>query len=87
MKKTLVACLLVIAPGCTDRTNSPDVKDNFTKDLEELREYFHIPGIAVIVTRGDQTLYENYLGLADIENNVSWYTTGSEEVLRNLSGL
>ncbi|PZQ98964.1 MAG: hypothetical protein DI539_28905, partial [Flavobacterium psychrophilum] len=42
----------------------------FTKNLEELREYFHIPGMAVIVMKGDQTIYENYLGFADLENRI-----------------
>ncbi len=45
----------------------PVEKESFTNELEQLREYFHIPGMAVIVTKGDQTLYENYMGFADVE--------------------
>ena len=42
--------------------------DNFNHDIEGLKDYFHIPGIAVLVTRNGQVVSESYLGYADIEN-------------------
>ena len=40
----------------------------FSKELQELQTYFHIPGIAVLVEKNGETLYEDYLGYANIEN-------------------
>ncbi|UII76824.1 beta-lactamase family protein [Flagellimonas sp. HMM57] len=40
----------------------------FSKELKELQTYFHIPGIAVLVEKDGETVYEDYLGYANIEN-------------------
>ena len=38
----------------------------FEKDLEVLKEYFHIPGMAAIITQNGEVIYENYFGYADL---------------------
>lgn len=45
-------------------------QQQFSNDLESLQQYFHIPGMAAIVKKGEDIIYENYTGLADIENQV-----------------
>ncbi len=42
----------------------------FEKDILQLKEYFHIPGIAIGIKQGDSLIYENYLGWANIEDKV-----------------
>ena len=44
---------------------SPSV--SFEKDLEALKEYFHIPGMAAIITQDGKVIYENYFGYADLK--------------------
>jgi CubicO group peptidase (beta-lactamase class C family) len=56
--------LFVILAGCKEEAK----QSSFTTDLDQLQEYFHVPGMAVIVTKGDSTLYEGYFGYADVEN-------------------
>ena len=50
--------------------NIDDRNQTFSKELSQLKEYFHIPGLAVIVKNGPQTIYENYMGFADLSNQV-----------------
>lgn len=65
MKNSLPILLLLLA-GCKQEVK----QNNFTADLAQLQDYFHIPGMATIVTHGDEIIYENYSGYADIENKV-----------------
>ncbi len=44
---------------------SPSVR--FEHDLAALKEYFHIPGMAAIVTQRGDVIYENYFGYADLQ--------------------
>ncbi len=39
----------------------------FDEDLESLKEYFHIPGMAAIVTENGNIKYEKYFGFADLD--------------------
>jgi len=39
-------------------------------ELEELKEYFQIPGLAVSIKKNGALIYEKYLGVADREANV-----------------
>ena len=38
---------------------------SFEENMEYLRNYFHIPEMAVLVQKGEQQLFENYWGKAD----------------------
>ena len=51
-------------------SSSETSHESFEKELVKLQSFFHIPGIAVLVKEGNQTIYENYLGYADLENQV-----------------
>jgi len=42
---------------------------SFEKDLEVLKEYNHIPGMAAIITKKGEIIFENYSGYADIETS------------------
>jgi CubicO group peptidase (beta-lactamase class C family) len=41
--------------------------DNFTKELMELKAFFHIPAISVIIKKGDKTIFEDYLGFTNLK--------------------
>ncbi len=71
MKKFLPVFITVLIFGCSHyQPNSDSVHEQFSEELTELKEYFQIPGIAVLIMKGDQTLYENYVGLSDIEREI-----------------
>ena len=63
---TIVALLSVVGCSSPDRTDIVG-KARFSEELLELKAYFQIPGMGVLVRKGDQTLYEDYLGMADID--------------------
>ena len=42
-------------------------EQNFEQDLVALQDYFHIPGLAALVTKNGEVIYENYLGYADLQ--------------------
>lgn len=44
-----------------------EVNQNFRHELESLRSYFKIPGLATLVSKGGNIVYESYQGVADIE--------------------
>lgn len=48
---------------------SYDKSGFFEIELQSLQAYFHIPGLAVLVQKGDKIIYENYMGFADLETN------------------
>jgi CubicO group peptidase (beta-lactamase class C family) len=43
--------------------------ERFTKELTTLKDFFHIPGLSVLVKQGDSLVYEKYLGLAKTDPN------------------
>ena len=65
----LLALLGVMAlAACQERVRSS--QRAFETDLQALQEYFHIPGMAVLVKKGGVVLHESYLGYADLENEI-----------------
>ncbi len=43
----------------------------FSNELDELKDYFKIPGLAVSISKsGEQVLYQDYKGFADVQNKV-----------------
>lgn len=65
--KNYLPLVFLILVGCKEK--EPE-QNNFTSELQQLQTYFHLPGLAAIVTKGDQIVYENYFGYADLENKV-----------------
>ncbi|MEM1337408.1 MAG: serine hydrolase domain-containing protein [Bacteroidota bacterium] len=64
----MIALLWTMSCTTKNEVPQPAPKDLFTSELGKLKEYFKIPGLAVLVQQGDSTLYEDYFGYADREN-------------------
>lgn len=73
MKKllTISLVLLNLFGFKTDNLAYQSNNNTFSKELHELKNLFHIPGMAVIVKNGNKTIFEDYMGLADVKNNIS----------------
>ena len=77
MKKRICILLSAIALllGCTPRNEKPKEKARtvFELEMKELKTYFQIPGMAILIKKGNTTLYENYFGVANTttEENLS----------------
>ncbi len=56
--------------ACQDQ-NANQQMPTFKEDLLELKDYFHIPGLAAIVTKNGRVIFEDYLGYRDLENRVA----------------
>ena len=68
MYKFLSAAFSLLILSCSHPKDDKTVsKAKFSKELAELKEYFQIPGLSVIVKNGDHTIYEDYPGMADID--------------------
>ncbi len=66
-------CMLIILNGCnSNKKNDKDSQnlEKFGQELIELKEYFKIPGMAVLVKKDGQIIYEEYLGKSDVKNTV-----------------
>ena len=50
-----------------DQTPKESAFVSFEEDLAALKEYFHIPGMAAIITQKGKIIYENYSGYADLK--------------------
>ncbi len=62
-------CLLYVACTTTESNTQKQV-DHFRTELNELKDYFHIPGMAALIQKDGEIIFEEYIGLADIKNNV-----------------
>ena len=49
--------------------------DVFKKEIELLKDYFQIPGMAVLVKKDNETIYEDYLGYGDFETKTKLDST------------
>ncbi len=68
MNKLLFGLIVIFIFSC--KNPEPDdskATEAFEEDLLSLKEYFHIPGLAVLVKKDGKTLYENYFGYSDLE--------------------
>jgi CubicO group peptidase (beta-lactamase class C family) len=72
MKKIIpIIFISVMSTGCIKSNKDHQIKnERFTRELIQLKDYFHIPGLSVIIKQGDQTLYEKYIGFADMEKQI-----------------
>jgi len=76
MKKVFLIILIsVIAISCNDRHKDKIRNERFSKELQSLKEYFQIPGLTVLIKHRDQTIYEDYLGVGDINQQIPMDST------------
>ncbi len=62
--------LALLAMHCTPSRPEPariDPLQVFAKDMADLKDYFHIPGMGILVQQNGETIYEAYLGQADVD--------------------
>lgn len=70
MKKALFLLVSVgVLLSCHEKKQS-STPQAFESDLQSLKEYFHIPGMAAMVTHNGQVVYENYFGHADLDKRI-----------------
>ena len=62
--------VLFIISACSKQKNPESkIDEQFTIELNQLKDYFKIPGISALIEQDGQIIYENYFGLSDIESN------------------
>jgi CubicO group peptidase (beta-lactamase class C family) len=68
MKYLILFSILIGFYACTNEKKPEKVADLqlFSENLETLKGYFSIPGMAAIVKKGDQILFEEYFGEKDV---------------------
>lgn len=71
MKYLILFSVLVGFNTCTNEKKQESAADVqlFSENLKTLKDYFFIPGMAAIVKKGDQILFEEYLGEKDVVGN------------------
>ncbi len=69
---TLYFVLLFIVLSCSQPKKSEKTIDTsvFEEEIQQLKAYFKIPGMAVLVKKKDEIIYEEYLGKSDVKNNI-----------------
>ncbi len=45
--------------------------ERFSKEITELKDFFHIPGMAVIVEKDAEIILEEYLGFSDLKDSIA----------------
>lgn len=45
--------------------------EQFSKEMKELKEFFQIPGMAILVEKEGEIIHEEYLGYADLESQLT----------------
>ena len=64
----ILGILFLIAPSEMYSQNS--YQEKFKIELEHLKDYFQIPGLAVLVEQDGKISYQDYLGYADVDANL-----------------
>ncbi|WP_108805622.1 serine hydrolase [Aquimarina sp. Aq107] len=68
--------LLVILSSCTKKSKQSDNREEkFTSELIALKKFFQIPGLAVSIQKNGNNIYQNYLGVSDIEKQTELDST------------
>ena len=64
-----LSILFLIVSGCSKSDeNKRHNAEKFTSEILELKEYFQIPGLAVSIEKDGSNIYQNYVGVSDVEN-------------------
>ena len=67
---------LLLVSSCSKKNDNQNKQtEKFTSDLLELKEYFQIPGLAVSIEKDGSTIYQNYLGASNLENQIKLDST------------
>ncbi len=66
----VISILLLIVTNCSKKSSTHTQSQKFTVELLELKEYFQIPGLAISIEKDGRTIYQNYLGVSNLENQV-----------------
>ena len=68
--------LLLFVSSCSKKKDTQHKQtEKFTSELLELKEYFQIPGLAVSIEKDGSTIYQNYLGVSNLENEIKLDST------------
>ena len=74
MKNQILVLIAFVLFGCSSdnkkKENKSMSKEAFIVEINQLKEYFQIPGLAVLIKNEDRIIYEDYLGFSDIENQI-----------------
>ncbi|MEO0572095.1 MAG: serine hydrolase domain-containing protein [Bacteroidota bacterium] len=67
-----ILMVLTLFTACTPQgtKKNPQSKDTFASEIQQLKDYFHIPGLAILAQKGDSVLFEDYLGYANIKKKI-----------------
>ncbi|WP_422104342.1 serine hydrolase [Winogradskyella sp.] len=66
-----IVLLLCIASCSEKKERTNPREEQFTSELQELKAYFQIPGLAVSIEKDGETIYRNYFGKADLNTPVA----------------
>ena len=68
--------ILLMISGCSKLDDNKRYNaEKFTSEIIELKDYFQIPGLAVSIEKDGSIVYENYLGVSDLENQTKLDST------------
>lgn len=69
LNKLFIISLCILA--CSkEPVQYKEVNKKFSAEIDELKDYFNIPGVAVSIINDGDVIYEDYKGQADIENSI-----------------
>ncbi|WP_046755082.1 serine hydrolase domain-containing protein [Kordia jejudonensis] len=68
--------LILMVFGCSElETHTHRNVEKFTSEIQELKDYFQIPGLAVSIEKEGEIIYQNYLGFSDVANQTKLDST------------
>ncbi len=63
--RRLPALLALLTFGTVSYSQPQEAIEQFRREVNQLKSYYHIPGLAVVVKKGNRILDEQYLGYGD----------------------
>ncbi|WP_350286501.1 serine hydrolase domain-containing protein [uncultured Croceitalea sp.] len=72
----ILSCFFLLSCGKRKKEISRTLSVGvFKKEISSLKEYFQIPGMAVLVKKDDEIIYEDYLGYSNVETKTKLDST------------
>lgn len=67
-KKFIFTFFFLTIFGCISNQAIAQTRNrNFATELTELKAFFHIPAISIIIKKGNKTIFEDYLGFSNLK--------------------
>lgn len=69
-KIILILSIIIFIVSCQIKQEKVNLISSFENEILEIKNYYKIPAISIVISKNDKTIFEKYLGDSDLENAI-----------------